>query len=71
MSAPGLLPLLQEAAGTGTAEMDGFLVRAGLLKRAAERPDADRVRGAMALWRRLLGVLALEFVAVLAGLAWP
>ena len=59
------------ASGAGTAEMDGFLVRTGLLKRAVDRPDADRVRGAMALWRRLLGVLAFEFVAVLAGLAWP
>ena len=58
------------AEGAAVAEMDGFLVRAGLLKRAVERTDEDRVRGAMGLWRRLLVTLVVEFVAVLAGLAW-
>jgi len=54
--------------GGTTEELDGFLVRAGLLSAPRERSDEDRCRGAIRLWKRLLFVLAVELAAVVAGL---
>jgi len=56
------------ANGGAPAELDGFLVRAGLLREARERTAEDRCRGAFRLWRQLLAVLVVELVAVAVGL---
>lgn len=56
------------ANGATTAEVDGFLVRSGLLGQARERSDADRCRGALRLWKWLMGVLVIELVAAVIGL---
>jgi len=56
------------AGGGEVDEMDGFLVRAGLIPAGRARTAPDRCRGALRLWRQLLAVLALELVAVAVGL---
>lgn len=52
------------ANGTTPPDLDGFLVRAGLIARARERSAEDRCAGAWRLWRTLLVVVVLELAAV-------
>jgi hypothetical protein len=56
------------ANGGTTAEMDGFLGRAGLISGARERSVEDRCRGAVRLWKQLMVVLFVELVVVVIGL---
>ena len=56
------------AEGGTTEELDGFLVRMGLLQKARERSGEERLRGAMGLWRQLVAVLVIELVAAVIGL---
>jgi hypothetical protein len=56
------------ANGVAPGEMDGFLVRAGLIKSPRERSPEDRCRGALRLWRQLMIVLVIELVAVVIAL---
>ena len=56
------------ANGATAAEVDGFLSKSGLVKRIRERTTEDRCRGALRLWRWLMGVLILELAAAVIGL---
>lgn len=56
------------ANGATPVDLDGFLVRAKLIKTARERTDEDRCRGALRLWRQLIAVLVLELIAAVIGL---
>ena len=56
------------ANGATPVDLDGFLVRSGLVKQARERTDEDRCRGALRLWRWLMAVLVVELVAAVIGL---
>ena len=56
------------ASGGTVAELDGFLVRAGLISGGRERSVEDRCRGALRLWKQLLVVLFVELTAVVIGL---
>ena len=56
------------ANGGTPEELDGFLVRSGLISGKRERSVEDRCRGALRLWRQLMVVLAVELVAVMIGL---
>ncbi|MFN0101804.1 MAG: hypothetical protein ACKV2U_06910 [Bryobacteraceae bacterium] len=57
------------ANGGDLAEIDDFLVRAGLISATRERSADERCRGALRLWRRLIAALVVELAAVGAGLA--
>jgi hypothetical protein len=56
------------ANGATTAELDGFLVKSGLIRVGRERTADDRCKGALGLWRQLMAVMAVELIAVLIGL---
>ncbi|HEU0120670.1 MAG TPA: hypothetical protein VFQ91_09110 [Bryobacteraceae bacterium] len=58
------------AEGSDPGSLDQFLERAGLRKRPnSPRPAAERMAGAVRLWRRLLLVLALELLSAAGGTA--
>jgi hypothetical protein len=58
------LPLAEEGAGKA---MDSVLRAHGLIRNASDRPLADRCRGALALWKRMVALVSLQVLAVLAG----
>lgn len=48
--------------------LDSWLVSRGLLRAARDRTLADRMEGALALWRRLVAVVALQATALAAAI---